>query len=44
MTKKELLKLLNQMTLDEKIGQMVQILGKAFLEDNLDTSTGPIKA
>lgn len=44
MTKKELLKLLNQMTLDEKIGQMVQILGKAFLEDNLDTSTGPIKS
>lgn len=43
MTKKELLKLLNQMTLDEKIGQMVQILGKVFLEDNLDTNTGPIK-
>lgn len=43
MTNKKLLELLNQMTLDEKIGQMVQILGKVFLEDNLNTNTGPLK-
>lgn len=41
MTKSQLISLLNEMTLDEKIGQLVQISGNFFLkEDNV--KTGPI--
>ena len=31
------------MTLDEKIGQLVQVAGETFLNDNADISTGPLK-
>lgn len=40
MTKSQLISLLNEMTLDEKIGQLVQISGNFFLEENVQT--GPI--
>ncbi len=43
MKDKDLINLLNQMTLDEKIGQMVQVAGDIFLEDTIDVSTGPLK-
>ena len=43
MKDKEIINLLNQMTLDEKIGQMVQVAGDIFLEDDIDVSTGPLK-
>lgn len=40
---KKILELLNEMTLDEKIGQMVQIAGDIFLEDDINVTTGPLK-
>ncbi|MCI8308721.1 MAG: beta-glucosidase BglX [Clostridia bacterium] len=43
MTKEKLLNLLNQMTLEEKIGQMVQVIGKVFLMDKFNNDTGPLK-
>lgn len=43
MKDKEILELLNKMTIDEKIGQMVQIAGDIFLEDDINVSTGPLK-
>lgn len=43
MKNEKLLDLLSQMTLDEKIGQLVQVLGGVFLEDNVDATTGPLK-
>ena len=43
MKKEKLLELLNQMTLEEKIGQLVQIKGEIFLMDDVDTTTGPLK-
>lgn len=43
MTKTEILKLLNKMTLEEKIGQLVQIAGEIYLEDKKNISTGPLK-
>ena len=43
MKTEKLLELLNEMTLDEKIGQLVQIAGEVFLMDNVDTQTGPLK-
>lgn len=43
MKDKEIIDLLNRMTLDEKIGQMVQIKGDIFLLDDMDVSTGPLK-
>lgn len=43
MKDKEIIDLLNRMTLDEKIGQMVQIKGDIFLSDDMDVSTGPLK-
>lgn len=43
MKKEKLLELLNQMTLEEKIGQLVQIRGEVFLMDDIDTTTGPLK-
>lgn len=43
MKKEKVLDLLNQMTLEEKIGQLVQITGETFLMDNVDTTTGPLK-
>jgi len=39
----KIIELLNEMTLDEKIGQMVQVAGDIFLFDNIDVSTGPLK-
>ena len=39
----KIIELLNEMTLDEKIGQMVQVVGDIFLFDNIDVSTGPLK-
>lgn len=43
MRNQEIIELLNEMTLDEKIGQMVQVAGDIFLSDNVDVSTGPLK-
>ena len=43
MKEKEIIELLNKMTLDEKIGQMVQIVGDIFLMDDINISTGPLK-
>lgn len=43
MKDKEIIELLNKMTLDEKIGQMIQVKGDIFLSDNIDVSTGPLK-
>ncbi len=43
MKKEKLLELLEKMTLDEKIGQLVQVTGEVFLMDNVDTKTGPLK-
>ena len=33
MTKSQLINLLNEMTLDEKIGQLIQIRGNCFLKE-----------
>ncbi len=41
MIKSKLVNLLNEMTLDEKIGQLVQISGNFFLEED-NVQTGPI--
>lgn len=41
MTKSQLISLLNDMTLDEKIGQLVQISGNFFLEEE-NVQTGPV--
>ncbi len=44
MKHKEILELLNKMTIEEKIGQMVQIAGDIFLsEDKNAVLTGPLK-
>ncbi len=43
MKDKELNKLLRQMTLEEKIGQLVQVAGEVFLMDNVEVTTGPLK-
>lgn len=43
MKKEKLLDLLNQMTLEEKIGQLVQVAGGVFLMDDVDATTGPLK-
>ena len=43
MTQEGLLELLKQMTLEEKIGQLVQVTGEVFLMDEVDTTTGPLK-
>lgn len=43
MKKKEILDLISQMTLQEKIGQMVQIAGDVFLEDKIKITTGPLE-
>lgn len=43
MNNEKLYELLGQMTLDEKIGQLVQIAGEVFLMDNIEVSTGPLK-
>lgn len=42
MKQEELLDLLSQMTLKEKIGQLVQVLGQAFFIDNIKSTTGPL--
>lgn len=39
----KLYQLLKQMTLEEKIGQLVQVAGEVFLMDNVEASTGPLK-
>ena len=41
MTKSQLISLLNEMNLDEKIGQLVQVSGNFFLEEE-NVQTGPI--
>ena len=43
MKEEKLHKLLNQMTLDEKIGQLVQVAGEVFLMDDVAVVTGPLK-
>lgn len=43
MKEKALYKLLKKMTLEEKIGQLVQVAGETFLMDNIEVSTGPLK-
>lgn len=39
----KLYQLLKQMTLEEKIGQLVQVAGEVFLMDNAEVTTGPLK-
>lgn len=43
MKEKALYELLQKMTLEEKIGQLVQVAGETFLMDNIEVSTGPLK-
>lgn len=43
MRKEKLLDLVKQMTLEEKIGQLIQVAGETFLMDNVDVTTGPLK-
>lgn len=43
MRKEKLLDLLKQMTLEEKIGQLVQVAGETFLMDKVNVETGPLK-
>lgn len=43
MKQEKLVELLNQMTLEEKIGQLVQVAGEVFLMDKVDVATGPLK-
>lgn len=43
MKKEKLLDLLQEMTIEEKIGQLVQVAGEVFLMDDVDTTTGPLK-
>lgn len=43
MKQQQILELLNKMTIDEKIGQMIQIKGEVLLSDKVDVTTGPIK-
>lgn len=44
MRKEKIYQLLKQMTLDEKIGQLVQVAGEVFLMDKVDVTTGPLKS
>lgn len=43
MKQEKLIDLLNHMTLEEKVGQLVQVAGEVFLMDNIDVTTGPLK-
>ena len=43
MKEKEIKNLLDKMTLEEKIGQMVQVAGDIFLADDINVETGPLK-
>ena len=43
MKDEKLYELLNQMTLEEKIGQLIQVAGEVFLMNNTDIVTGPLK-
>ncbi len=43
MKDREIIELLNKMTLEEKIGQMVQVAGDAFLQADINVTTGPLK-
>ena len=43
MKKEKLLDLLNEMTLEEKVGQLVQVAGEVFLKDEIDVTTGVLK-
>lgn len=43
MKNSEILNLLKEMTLEEKIGQMVQVAGDIFLLDNIDGSLTLLK-
>ena len=43
MKEKALYELLQKMTLEETIGQLVQVAGETFLMDNIEVSTGPLK-
>lgn len=43
MKQEKLLELLKEMTLEEKVGQLIQVAGEVFLMDDVDTVTGPLK-
>ncbi len=43
MKQEKILALLKQMTLEEKIGQLVQVAGEVFLMEEVSTITGPLK-
>ena len=43
MKTKDIIDLLGEMTLDEKIGQMIQVTGDIFLLEDKNVSTGPLK-
>lgn len=43
MKEEKLYQLLKEMTLEEKIGQLVQVTGEVFLMDKVEATTGPLK-
>lgn len=43
MKDEKIFELLEEMTLEEKIGQLVQVTGETFLMKNVDIQTGPLK-
>lgn len=43
MKEKDIKDLIDKMTLEEKIGQMVQVAGDIFLTDDINVETGPLK-
>lgn len=43
MKDEKLYELLKQMTIEEKIGQLVQVAGETFLMDKVEVATGPLK-
>lgn len=43
MKQEKLRELLGKMTLEEKVGQLVQVAGETFLMENVSATTGPLK-
>lgn len=43
MREERIYQLLKQMTLEEKIGQLVQVAGETFLMEHVEVTTGPLK-
>ena len=43
MNNEQIYELLDKMSLEEKIGQLIQVAGEVFLMDKVEISTGPLK-